>query len=260
MKKTPGNPTPKVLLSAVRRALVQAGDAGDAAFLQRFFRTGPGEYGEGDRFRGIRVPVLRSLSRRFAALPLSAVRRLLASRYHEDRLLALLLLVRRFERSGSDVRQQVVRLYLAHTAWINNWDLVDLSAPNILGNWLLERDDPAALLPLAASALLWERRIAMVACFSFIRADRCAVACAVAERLLDDPHDLIHKATGWMLREVGKRDESALRAFLDQHTPHMPRTALRYALERQTPAVRSHYLALPRTVTGTATRKRQRGS
>jgi 3-methyladenine DNA glycosylase AlkD len=230
--------------AAARRALAAAANATDACFLQRFFKTGPGEYGAGDRFRGIRVPVLRRLSRTFAALPIPEVVRLLASRYHEDRLLALLLLVRRFERAPADGQQKIVELYLRHTCHINNWDLVDLSAPNIIGAWVAAH--PGNLLDrLVRSASLWERRIAIVATLTLIRQRRLDTTLTLARQLLQDPEDLLHKATGWMLREAGKRDETALRRFLDQHAAAMPRTMLRYAIERLPERDRRAYLAIP---------------
>ncbi len=233
-------------LAKLRRELADAGSPADAAFLQRFFRTGPGEYGAGDRFRGIRVPALRQLVRLHADLPEIDVLRLLASRYHEDRLMALLLLVHRFERGDATVRRAIYDAYLAHADRVNNWDLVDLSAPGIVGAWLLQTNDPAPLGVLAASGSLWQRRIAMVATYAFIRAGQTKVAVDVADRLRHDPHDLIHKATGWMLREVGKRDPAALVGYLERRAGALPRTALRYALERQPPAVRQHFMTVER--------------
>lgn len=233
-------------LTALRQELAARGSPTDAAFLLRFFRTGPGEYGAGDRFRGIRVPVLRQLVRLHAELPVSDVLRLLGSRYHEDRLMALLLLVRRFECGDVKIRGRIYDIYLAHTDRVNNWDLVDLSAPGIVGAWLLQTNNPAPLGVLTASDSLWERRIAMVATFAFIRAGRTAVAIEVADRLRHDPHDLIHKAAGWMLREVGKRDPAVLIRYLERRAGSLPRTTLRYALERQPPAVRWHFMTMER--------------
>jgi 3-methyladenine DNA glycosylase AlkD len=236
-RRPPPAPTP----SAVRRALRRLGDFQDARFLQGFFKTAPGEYGAGDRFRGIRVPVLRRLARQFAALPMPAVLRLLGSPWHEDRLLALLLLVRRFERGTVPERDRIAAAYLRHTRHVNNWDLVDLSAPNIVGAWLLRRD--ASLLDrLAGSGSLWERRIAVVATLAFLRAGRLQPTFAIARRLLADREDLIHKATGWMLREAGKREPAALRRFLARHAARMPRTMLRYAIERLPAAERRRWL------------------
>jgi 3-methyladenine DNA glycosylase AlkD len=229
-------------LTAVRNALRDAGSPKDAVFLQRFFKTGPGQYGEGDQFLGIRVPATRTLARRFADLPLPDVEKLLHDKFHEARLLALVLLVGRYERGDDAERQRVYRLYLANTDRINNWDLVDLSAPNIVGAHL-ETRSRAPLDKLATSKSLWERRIAIVATYWFIRLRQFDDTFRIATALLDDKHDLIHKAVGWMLREVGKRDESALERFLDRHAKTMPRTALRYSIERMTPERRRHYMA-----------------
>lgn len=228
--------------AGLRGQLAALGSPAVAAVLQRFFKTGPGEYGAGDCFRGIHVPALRALARQHAGLPSPQVLRLLASRWHEDRLLALLILVCQFERGDEAARARIFALYCAQTSRINNWDLVDLSAPNIFGAWLLARDDLAPFARLARSELLWERRIAIVGTHAFIRQGRFDVTLAQAVRLLGDRHDLIHKATGWMLREVGKRDAAVLTRFLDRHAGQMPRTMLRYAIERFAPAVRQRYL------------------
>jgi 3-methyladenine DNA glycosylase AlkD len=218
-------------LLSIRRLLRASARPGDAAILQRFFKTGPGQYGEGDRFLGVRVPATRLVARQSDGLSEGDVLALLHSRYHEERLLALLAWVRRFERGDAAVRERIFALYLAQTRWVNNWDLVDLSAPNIAGAWLLDR--PRAVLGLlAGSVSLWERRVAIVSTLAFIRHGQHADTIRLCERLLRDPHDLIHKACGWMLREVGKRDERALESFLGAHAHAMPRTMLRYAIER----------------------------
>ena len=228
-------------LIRVRQDLAAAANPADAINLQRFFKTGPGEYGAGDRFRGIRVPVLRQLTRQHADLPRTAVLRLLQSRYHEDRLLALLLLVRRFERGTAAEQRWIFQAYLRHTRYINNWDLVDLSAPNIVGAWTAAHGT-ATLSRLVRSRSLWERRMAMVATLALIRKRRPATTLTLAKRLLADREDLLHKATGWMLREVGKRDLARLQAFLQRHASRMPRTMLRYAIERFPEGERQHYL------------------
>ncbi|NJD09071.1 MAG: DNA alkylation repair protein [Gemmatimonadetes bacterium] len=220
--------------------LEESGDPADARFLQRFFRTGPGEYGEGDRFLGIRVPVLRRLLPRTAALPESELDVLLQSEWHEARLVALLAMVRRYERGTAAERQRLYRLYLRRTDRINNWDLVDASAPRIVGAHLAERSR-APLHRLARSRSVWERRIAILATAWFIREGEIAETLAIAERLLQDRHDLIHKAVGWMLREAWKQDRAA-GAFVAAHCREMPRTMLRYAIERQAPAARQRYL------------------
>jgi len=174
-----------------------------ALFAQRFFKTGAGEYAEGDRFRGIRVPVLRKMVPSLDGVPLLEIIRLLESAFHEDRLLALFLLMRRFAKGDEPQRQQIHELYLAHTKKINNWDLVDVSAPHLVGAFLRHRDR-SLLYRLVASTSLWERRIAIIATFHFIRNGEFEDTLALAELLLDDSHELLHKATGWMLREVGK--------------------------------------------------------
>ncbi len=217
--------------AAIRQKLRALADPQQAAHARRFFRTGPGEYGEGDRFLGIRVPELRHLARVWARLPRRSTLSLLHSPWHEERLLALLILVGQYQRGSDAERKAIYRLYLDSTDHINNWDLVDVSAPHIVGVWLWQRPRKA-LERLAASDSLWERRIAVLATFHFIRQGDFADTLRLCARLLDDPHDLIHKACGWMLREVGKRDQAALEDFLRRYHGRMPRTMLRYAIER----------------------------
>ena len=225
--------------------LASLGDPGDAAFLAGYFKTGPGEYGASDRFLGIRVPVLRRVARTREGLPLRTVAGLLRSRWHEVRLLALLVLVRAYEqaaRAGDSARRErIYRLYLGNLDRVNNWDLVDLSAPGIVGAHLQGRSI-APLRRLARSPSVWERRVAVLATLSFIRAGDPAPTLDIAERLVHDRHDLIHKAVGWMLREVGKRDRAAAERFLRAHQGTMPRTMLRYAIEKYPPALRARYL------------------
>ncbi|WP_456413660.1 DNA alkylation repair protein [Oceanithermus profundus] len=218
----------------VARELEALGDPGAAAHARCYFKAGPGQYAEGDRFLGIRVPVLRGRVRRFRELPLSEVEHLLGSPFHEARLLALLLLVDRFRRGDPAARAAVAEVYLRNLDRVNHWDLVDASAPHILGPYL-EGRDRSLLDRLAASPSLWERRVAVMATFHFIRRGAYAPTLRLVRRLLDDPEDLIHKAAGWMLREVGKRDEETLLAFLEENAARMPRTMLRYATERLDP-------------------------
>jgi len=213
----------------------------DAGFLQRFFKTGPGEYGEGDRFLGIRVPVTRRLIREYQGPAIPAARLLLTSRYHEERLLALLLLVRAYPRATPEAQAEIYRFYLANTRYINNWDMVDCSAPQIVGRHLLKRDR-RVLNRLARSRNVWERRIAVLATQYFIRSGEFKPTLELAERLLNDSHDLMHKAIGWMLREVGHRDRAVLESFLDRHAARMPRTMLRYSIEKLPPRPRSRYM------------------
>jgi 3-methyladenine DNA glycosylase AlkD len=212
-----------------------------AAFVARYFKTGPGQYGRGDVFLGIRVPVLRALAKEYRALPIDQVVELLRSAVHEDRLMALLLLV--WQASGAEraTRKEIYDLYLAHTRFINNWDLVDVSAPTIVGGHLALRSRKP-LDRLALSRSIWERRIGIIATAYFITRNDFADTLRLAERLLGDREDLIHKAAGWMLREVGKRDQPVLEGFLRRHSEIMPRTMLRYAIERFPPEHRKAIL------------------
>jgi 3-methyladenine DNA glycosylase AlkD len=230
-----------VTVAAVRRDTRRLADPRVAAFLQRFFKTGRGEYAAGDRFLGIRVPTLRRLARRYRALPRQQALTLLRSRWHEDRLLALLILVDQYRRANEAGKRAIHRAYLDNTRYINNWDLVDLSAQHIVGAHL-EPKHLSVLTRLARSGSLWERRIAIMATFCWIKQGIHAPTLHIAALLLDDPHDLIHKAVGWMLREVGKRDPDEEVAFLRRHYRTMPRTMLRYAIERFPDRQRLRYL------------------
>ena len=225
----------------LRRKLQTAGDPTKAAFHLRFFKTGPGEYGEGDRFRGITVPVLRKLCREYQSMPTAELVALLNSDFHEDRLLALIILVRQFERGDDGERRRIYDLYLANTSYINNWDMVDCSAPNIVGAYLRERSR-APIHRMAKSANLWERRIAALATFHFIRRGDFDDGLRVAKTLLNDEEDLIHKAVGWMLREIGSRNMAVEEKFLRLHYKTMPRTMLRYAIEKFPEPKRRRYL------------------
>ncbi len=227
--------------AAIKKRLGALGSREDAEVLQWFFKTGPGEYGEGDVFAGVRVPVLRKLTGEFAGADESTLHALLESGVHEERLLALLILVRQFEKGSEAGRRRIHTFYLAHTHRINNWDLVDLSAPRVVGGYLVNR--PRRLLyRLVKSKSLWERRISVLATFAFIRQGDFADSLALAERLLGDREDLIHKAVGWMLREVGKRDLAVLETFLQPRCKTMPRTMLRYAIEKFPEPLRLAYL------------------
>jgi len=214
-----------------------------AAHSKRFFKTGPGQYGEGDKFIGVTVPEQRTVGRKFRNLRLTELEKLLHSEIHEHRLTSLIILVEQYKKADSLVRKQIYTLYLKNTTYINNWDLVDASAPGIVGQYILEHpEELRAIYELSQSELLWERRIAMLATFAFIKADELELVFELAQLLRDDSEDLIHKAVGWMLREAGKRDEQCLRSFLNTHAKHMPRTMLRYAIERFTPPQRAYYL------------------
>lgn len=229
------------MLDLIQSQLERLSDPEDARFLQGFFKTGPGQYGEGDRFRGIRVPELRKLAKEHQALPLEQVDQLLQSAHHEDRLVALLILIRQFAKADQAERLKIYELYLGRTRLINNWDLVDVSAEHIVGAHLFDKSRKP-LLSLARSSSLWERRIAMLATFHFIRRNQFEDTLRIATILLKDEHDLIHKAVGWLLREVGKRDLHAEEAFLLVHYQQMPRTMLRYAIERFPEEKRLRYL------------------
>jgi 3-methyladenine DNA glycosylase AlkD len=225
----------------ISKRLQKMGDKEDARFLQGFFKTGAGQYGEGDIFLGIRVPAIRKLAKEYKNLQLKEILSLLKSPYHEVRLFALILFVNAFDKGDETTQKKIYDLYLANTRYINNWDLVDLSAPNIVGTFLIT-GSRRPLYQLAKSKTLWERRIAILATFSFIKNNQFEDALKIARILLQDKEDLIHKAAGWMLREVGKRDIDCAESFLQKHCRIMPRTMLRYAIERYTPAKRHKYM------------------
>jgi 3-methyladenine DNA glycosylase AlkD len=228
--------------STIHREMKNLANPARAAVVSRFFKTAPGQYGAGDRFLGIAVPVIRKLSLKYQDVSPRTLIRLLNSRWHEERLLALLILIGQYARADAAGREAIYRLYLGHTARINNWDLVDCSAEHIVGAHL--RDGARAQLRrLARSRDLWERRIAMLATFHYIKRGEFDDTLRIARILRDDPHDLIHKAVGWMLREVGKRRRDVEEAFLQQHAKRMPRTMLRYAIEHFPERLRQRYLA-----------------
>jgi 3-methyladenine DNA glycosylase AlkD len=227
--------------AAARRRLRELADSKDAEFLQGFFKTARGQYGAGDRFLGVRVPPIRRLATQLRELPLDEIEALLNERWHEARLLALILLGDAYKRGTPSERAAIFDLYLRSTDRINNWDLVDVSAARIVGTHLVGR--PRALLDrLAHSPSLWERRIAIIATQQFIRDDEFEDTIRLARLLLHDSHDLIHKAVGWMLREVGNRDRARLEEFLEEHAHEMPRTMLRYAIEKLPPADRRRFM------------------
>ena len=207
-----------------------------------FFKTGPGQYGEGDQFIGVTVPEQRSVARKYKDLPLSETEQLLKSSIHEERLVALIILVERFRKSEQEAQKEIYDFYLANTNRVNNWDLVDLSAEYIVGGYLADKPKDT-LYKLARSKSLWERRIAMIATYYYIKQGKAKYTLEIAEILLYDSHDLIQKAVGWMLREVGKRcSEQVLTDFLDKHATTIPRTTLRYAIERFPEEKRQKYL------------------
>lgn len=228
--------------TAILQSLRQYIDAEKAIILPRFFKTGEGEYGEGDKFLGVTVPNIRLVAKEYSHAPLEAVNRLLDSEWHECRMCALLILVTKYKKATNEQKQTIFNLYLNRTGRINNWDLVDLSAPNIVGEHLYSSTDRTILYQLAESPLLWERRIAMVSTLNFIRKGDFSDTFALADKLVDSRHDLMQKAVGWMLREMGKRDISLLRIFLDKHAATMPRTMLRYAIEKMDAAERHEWM------------------
>ncbi|MDD5032862.1 MAG: DNA alkylation repair protein [Candidatus Pacebacteria bacterium] len=213
--------------------------------LSRFFKTGKGEYGEGDKFLGIKVPAQRKVAKKYTGLSFGEISRLLKSKIHEERLVGLLILVAQYKKSPVEPKEKekIFRFYLKNTKGINNWDLVDLSAPNIVGGWLFDKPSKRAILyKLARSKNLWERRIAVLATAMFIKNSDFNDILKISEILLNDRHDLIHKAVGWMLREVGKRDKKILEKFLNKHALKMPRVMLRYSIEKFGERERKIYL------------------
>lgn len=228
--------------NSILHSLRQYIDAEKAIVLPRFFKTGKGEYGEGDKFLGVIVPNIRLVAKQYSHVPLEVVSRLLDSEWHECRMCALLILVMKYKKAAEQEKQAIFDLYLSRTERINNWDLVDLSAPNIVGEHLYSSTDRTILYRLAESSLLWNRRIAMVSTLCFIRKGDFGDTFALADKLVTSRHDLMQKAVGWMLREMGKRDISLLRIFLDKHAATMPRTMLRYAIEKMDSAERHEWM------------------
>jgi 3-methyladenine DNA glycosylase AlkD len=232
----------KVNVQSIFSTIKALGNPQRAKGLQRFFKTGPGEYGEGDVFVGLRVPEIRKLAKEYRSLPLSTALQLLQSPIHEVRLLALLIMVRSYQEGDIFLKEKIFHTYLKHTRLINNWDLVDLSAEHIVGDYLDIKKGDAPLRVLASSTLIWDRRIAIMDTFHFIKKGRFSTTLSLTQSLLRDQEDLIHKAVGWMLREIGKRDQKTEEAFLNTHYKTMPRTMLRYAIEKFPEDLRQRYL------------------
>lgn len=224
----------------MKETLLTYADDEKAKVLQGFFKTGKGEYGEGDTFAGIPVPQVRKVARQFREAPLSELTKLLSDPIHECRLLALLTMIEIFKHGDESVKQNVFETYLAHTRYINNWDLVDLSSYQIVGQYLLHKDREP-LHRLSRSNYLWEQRISIVATWIYIRSSDFTDTLIIADRLQNHPHDLMQKAVGWMLREVGKKDKKALVDFLERRYMNMPRTMVRYAVEKFSPEERRKY-------------------
>jgi 3-methyladenine DNA glycosylase AlkD len=229
------------VLSDLQTELLALANPEKAIALVRYFKTGKGEYGEGDRFLGVTVPAQRQLAKKYHNLELSAIAKLLDSEWHEERLTGLLILTYQFPKASFEQKQVIVEFYLDHTKAINNWDLVDISCRPILGKYLLFRDRQI-LFQLAQSANLWEQRIAIVTTGELIKHQSYEATLAIAQILLNHPHVLIHKAVGWMLREVGRQDQQVLINFLEKYAPQMPRVMLRYAIEHFEQPQRQAYL------------------
>lgn len=230
-------------LTGLRTKLKGLADPQKAEFVARYFKTGPGEYGEGDIFLGITVPAQRQIAKKYLNLSLADVEKLLKSKIHEERLTSLMILVEKFKKATPDQQQAIYELYLRNTAQINNWDLIDGTAEYIVGPYLQD-NDKSVLTKLARSDSIWERRIAIMATYHYIKQGNADETLRIAEILVNDLHDLIQKAVGWMLREVGKRCSQEIEeAFLKKHYKTMPRTMLRYAIERFEPSRRQAYLS-----------------
>ena len=232
----------QITAAHIRKRLKNLADPAIAEHSQRFFKTGEGEYAQGDKFLGLRVPVLRKLAKEFQSIEFAEVQRLLESEFHEVRLCALFILIHQFNSADADRQTAIYHLYLNNTHNINNWDLVDCSAYKILGEYLKDKDR-SILYELCISENLWERRIAIITTLKFIKSDQYTDTLKLAVQLINDDHDLIHKAVGWMLREVGNRNLAIEQQFLNKHYKTMPRTMLRYAIEKFPQASRKKYLS-----------------
>ena len=233
-------------IKLIKKELNSLANKKQAKISQRFFKTGHREYGEGDIFLGIKVPIQRKVADKFTNLPLEDIEQLLHSKIHEYRLTAIIISVNQFKKADEVLREKIYKLYLRNAKWVNNWDLVDSSAHYIVGEYLLDKPRNV-LYELAKSKMLWERRIAVISTFAFIRYNNFKDTVKLAKILLNDKHDLMHKACGWMLREMGKKSEQGekeLIKFLDKHTLKMPRVMLRYAIERLPEMKRKYYLGL----------------
>ncbi len=228
-------------LEELRQTIKKSANPAQAKILSRFFKTGRGEYGEGDEFLGIKVPISRSIAKQFKDLTLTEIQELLNSPIHEERLIALFILIEHFKKADEHIKKIIFNFYLRNTKRVNNWDLVDLSAERIIGVYLLDKDNNV-LFKLARSKNLWEKRIAIMSTFHFIKNGNYETTLAIADMLLKDEHDLIHKAVGWMLREIGNRNLKVEETYLKEHYKTMPRTMLRYAIEKFPEKKRQAYL------------------
>ena len=228
----------KQLTKTITNKLQALSDAEKREIFPKFFKAGKGEYGEGDRFLGVTVPNIRAIAKQYKNISLNEIRELMQSEWHEVRLCALLIMVEKSKKKDEALRQQLFDLYLSQTDRINNWDLVDLSCRFIVGEYLLDKSRDI-LYQLAQSPLLWDNRIAIVSTYAFIRKGQLEETYALSDLMMHHPHDLMHKAIGWMLREAGKRDANRLYNYVMSHRADMPRTMLRYAIEKFSPAERS---------------------
>ena len=229
------------MLNKIKKELQSHKNEKKAKILSKFFKTGKGQYGEGDVFLGLIVPKTREIAKKYIDLNFKDIQRLILSKIHEERLAALMILAEKYKKSDSEDKKLIIDFYLKNAEKVNNWDLVDLSADKILGNYLIHKNK-SILYKLAKSENLWERRISIISTFAFIKNYKFKDTIKISEILLNDKHDLIQKAVGWMLREVGKRDEKVLCDFLDKHCGKMPRTMLRYAVERLDKKKREFYM------------------
>lgn len=230
------------MLNQIKKDFLKAQDGQRAKNLMLFFKTGKGQYGEGDKFLGIIVPKQRELAKKYHNLSLIDCQKLLNSKIHEHRLTALLILVQQYQKADELKREKIFNFYCRNLKNINNWDLVDLSAPNIVGHYLYHQTDKFLAIKLARTNHLWSKRVGVICTFYFIKNRRFNETLKIANILLKDKHDLIHKAVGWMLREMGKKDEKLLEKFLNKNFRQMPRTMLRYAIERLPEKRRKYYL------------------
>ncbi len=229
------------MLKQLQKQLKQLGNLTQAETLQRFFKTAPNQYGAGDIFLGITVPQQRIIAQQYIQLNLIDIKKLLYNKIHEYRFTALLILISQYQQGNKDTKKKIYNFYLKHSYQINNWDLVDLSAPKIIGDYLLNKNK-SILFHLARSKNLWQKRIAIIATFEFIKHQKFNTTIKIAKLLLNDQHDLIHKAIGWMLREIGKRNQQLLEKFLNKNIHQLPRTTLRYAIEKFPNKKRLNYL------------------
>lgn len=230
-----------IMLNQLKKELKQIADPARAKHESRYFKTGKGEYGEGDIFLGIDTTLKRKLAKKYFELPLEDVQYLMTSKFHDYRFIALIILINKYNKADEKLKKKIFNFYLKHTKYINNWDLVDVSAPNIVGEYLIDKDRKI-LYKLAKSKSLWEKRISILATFRFIRENDFKDSLNISEILLNNEHDLIHKAVGWMLREIGKKDQKTEEKFLKKYYKVMPRTMLRYAIEKFEENKRKSYL------------------